>query len=104
MAITSTVVPAQEITRVTSISHLDDAGSPAAASYALGYTPRYVKVDNVTDRISLEWYTGMTSDHAVKTVAAGTRTLETSGGVTVSGGTIGFAVTQNKVYRVVAMG
>lgn len=104
MAITSTVVPAQETTRVTSISHLDDAGSPAAASYDLGYTPRYVKVDNVTDRISFEWYTGMTTDHAVKTVAAGTRTLETSGGVTVSGDTIGFAVLQNKQYRVVAMG
>ena len=104
MAITSTVVPAQETTRVTSISHLDDAGSPAAASYDLGYTPRYVKVDNVTDRISFEWYTGMTTDHAVKTVAAGTRTLETSGGVTVSGDTIGFAVLQNKTYRVVAMG
>lgn len=105
MAITSTVVPAIELTRMTSISHADDAGSPAAASYDIGFTPRYVKVDNVTDRISFEWYTGMTSDHCVKTVAAGTRTLETSGGVTVTNGdNIGFAVIQNKVYRVVAMG
>lgn len=104
MAITYTVVPAQELTRMTSISHLDDAGSPAAASYTLGFTPRYIKVENATDRISYEWYTGMTSDHAVKTIAAGTRTLETSAGVTVSGSTIGFAVLQNKQYRVVALG
>ena len=38
------------------------------------------------------------------TIAAGTRTLETSGGVTVSGDTIGFAVLQNKQYRVQALG
>ena len=104
MPITSTVTPAQELTRLTSISHLDDAGSPADASYTVGFVPRYVRVDNVTDRTVLEWYEGMTSAHAAKTVAAGTRTLETSGGVTVSGGTIGFAVTQNKVYRVQVMG
>lgn len=105
MAITYTVAPAVETTRMTSISHLDDAGSPAAAAYDIGYTPRYIKVDNVTDRISYEWYTGMTSDYAVKTVAAGTRTLETSGGITVtSGDNIGFAVIQSKQYRVIAIG
>jgi hypothetical protein len=89
---------------MTSISHLDDAGSPAAASYDLGYVPRYVRVENATDRIANEWFTGMTSTHAVKTVAAGTRTLETSAGVTVVGDTIGFPVLQNKAYRVIAMG
>ena len=104
MAITATVTNSTELTRLATINHLDDAGSPAAASYRVGFKPRYVRVDNVTDRIMLEWYEGMTSAHAVKTVAAGTRTLETSGGVTVSGDTIGFAVTQNKQYRVQVMG
>ena len=105
MAITSTFTPAVELTRVSSISHLDDAGSPAAASYDVGYTPLYIRVENSTDRISNEWFAGMTSGHAVRTIAAGTRTLETSGGPTVAaGGVIGFPVLQNKAYRVIVMG
>ncbi|UOF76809.1 hypothetical protein [Caudoviricetes sp.] len=104
MAITSTVTPAVELTRLTSINHLDDAGSPSDASYTVGFAPRYVRVENTTDRIAFEWFSGMTSTHCVKTVAAGTRTLETSGGVTVSGATIGWPVIQNKQYRVIVMG
>lgn len=105
MAITSSVTPAIELTRLTTISHFDDAGSPAAASYDVGFQPRYIRVENATDRIVNEWFEGMTSTHAVRTIAAGTRTLETSGGVTVgTDGTIGFAVLQNKQYRVVVMG
>lgn len=104
MPITSTVSNAVENTRVATISHFDDAGSPAAASYKLGFRPRYVRVDNVTDRIMLEWYEGMTSTHAVQTLAAGTRALLTGAGVTVTGDTIGFAVLQNKQYRVQAIG
>lgn len=104
MPITSTVTPAVELTRLTTISHFDDAGSPAAASYTVGFQPRYVRVENATDRIANEWFEGMTSAHAVRTVAAGTRTLETSAGVTVSGYTIGFPVLQNKTYRVIVMG
>lgn len=104
MAITSTQTDAVDNTRLATINHFDDAASPAAASYDVGFRPRYVRVDNVTDRIMLEWYEGMTSAHAVKTLAAGTRSLETSGGVTVSGGTIGFAPLQNKQYRVQVIG
>ena len=104
MPITSSVTPAVENTKITTISHLDDAGSPAAASYRVGFQPRYVRVENATDRILNEWYEGMTSGHAVKTVAAGTRSLETSGGPTVVGDTIGFPVLQNKTYRVQVIG
>jgi hypothetical protein len=43
MTITATVSPASETTRLTTISHFDDAGSPAAAAYDVGYTPRYIK-------------------------------------------------------------
>lgn len=104
MAITSTQTNAVENTRLATINHFDDAASPAAASYDVGFRPRYVRVDNVTDRIMLEWYEGMTSAHAVKTLAAGTRSLETSAGVTVAGDTIGFAPLQNKQYRVQVIG
>lgn len=104
MTITATKTNANETTRLATINHFDDAAFPDAASYRLGFKPRYVRVDNVTDRIMLEWYEGMTSTHAVKTLAVGTRSLETSGGVTVSGDTIGFAPLQNKQYRVQAIG
>lgn len=46
----------------------------------LGFTPRYIRVENVTDRISLEWFDGMADDSCIKTAAAGTRTLEVVGG------------------------
>ena len=105
MTITATVSPAVETTRLTTISHFDDAGSPAAAAYDVGYTPRYIKVDNVTDRISFEWYEGMPSGHAVQTVAAGTRALLTTGGPTLNVlGVVGFPVLQNKQYRVQVIG
>lgn len=104
MTTTATQTNAIEIARVATGAYLDDAATPDAASITLGFTPRLILVDNVTDRIKLTWYEGMTSAHAVKDVAAGTRTLETSGGVTQSGKTFGFAVTQNKQYRWVAFG
>lgn len=105
MTITASVLPAQELTRVTSISHFDAAASPANASYDVGFEPRYIRVENVTDRISNEWFLGMTSGHALRTVATGTRSLETTGGPTITGvDVVGFPVLQNKQYRVIVMG
>jgi hypothetical protein len=50
----------------------------------LGFTPKYVAWENVTDRTKIEWYEGMAANTCIKTVAAGTRTLETAnGGITV---------------------
>lgn len=105
MTITASIGPAQELTRVTSISHIDTAGAPAAASYKVGFVPRYIRVVNVTDRIETEWFAGMASGHALQTVAAGTRTLETSGGPTLAApDVVGFPVLTNKQYRVIVMG
>lgn len=51
---------------------------------SLGFTPKYVCWENVTDRVKIEWYEGMAANTCIKTAAAGTRTLETSnGGITV---------------------
>jgi hypothetical protein len=58
-----------------------DATSITTTDYAqidTGFEPRYICIDNVTDRIKLEWYKGMATDRWVKTVAAGTRTLDTT--------------------------
>ena len=52
----------------------------------LGSTPKYVRWENLTDRIRNEWFEGMAADSALNTVAAGTRTLSitsTTGGITV---------------------
>ena len=98
--------PEDGLYRMASGSVLDDAATPDAASIHLGFKPKYIRVVNVTDRIENEWFEGMTSAHALRTVAAGTRTLETSGGPTLAddGKTIGFAVVQNKQYQWYAMG
>lgn len=65
-----------------------DSATAAAVDFSFGYAPRVVKLVNLTDRITHEWYEGMTSGYSLKTVAAGTRTLETSGCIAVSGATI----------------
>lgn len=89
------------------------ADSITAADYvvqACGFTPRYIKVENVTDRISTEWYEGMAADTCIKTAAAGTKTLETTNlGLTVcdSDGTANtsgrsFKIAQNATLAVIA--
>ena len=64
-----------------------DATSITAADstlVSLGFTPKYVVWENVTDRVKIEWYEGMAANTSIKTVAAGTRTLETTnGGITI---------------------
>lgn len=60
-----------------------DAGVAIAETFTLGFTPRHIRVINLTDRVSYEWFAGMTSPGALKTAAAGTQTLETTEGITV---------------------
>jgi hypothetical protein len=47
---------------------------------SLGFTPKYIAWENVTDRTKIEWYEGMAANSCIKTAAAGTRTLEVTGG------------------------
>ncbi len=60
-----------------------DAVAAAATSFVVGFTPTRIAFHNVTDRISDEWLTGMASASSIHTVAAGTRTLETTNGIAV---------------------
>lgn len=46
----------------------------------VGFQPRKVVWVNLTDRITVEWFEGMAANSCLKTVAAGTRTLEVTGG------------------------
>ena len=59
-----------------------DTGTVAEFDLTIGFKPRYVKVVNTTSRDMLEWFEGMDDASAVKTVAAGTRTIITTLGIT----------------------
>lgn len=100
MAITSTQSDSDIATRNVEGAYLDSAGTPAAAALTLGFSPKYVCWLNATDRIQYEWYSGMANGTTLKTVAAGTRTLDTADvAISVTGGvvTIGAAaILQNK--------
>lgn len=77
MAITATQENGRGITRHATGAYLDSAGTPAAATITLGFVPRYFQWLNATDRIGYEWYNGMAAGTTLKSVAAGTRTLDT---------------------------
>jgi hypothetical protein len=59
------------------------SASATATSFVVGFKPRVVRFHNVTDRISDEWIQGMAAASSIHSVAAGTRTLETTNGITV---------------------
>lgn len=108
MAITSTQKNFDTVPRYASGAYLDDAGSPAAFTVTLGFSPKYIRVVNLTDRDEWEWFDGMTSGHALKRVAAGTGTAETSNCISVdtSAGTFTLGsgiVEQNKQFYWLAM-
>jgi hypothetical protein len=63
---------------------VNDAGGAVAVTLTLGFVPRHFRIVNVTDQIEYEWHFGMTNPGAIRTVAAGTRTLQTTEGPTVS--------------------
>ncbi len=45
----------------------------------VGFTPKYICWENITDRIKNEWYEGMAAESSINTVANGTRTLSVTG-------------------------
>jgi hypothetical protein len=68
-----------------------DAGAAAATTFTLGFAPRRIFFINLTDRITDLWLEGMAAANSLHSVAAGTQTLETTNGITVTGNT--FTVT-----------
>ena len=75
-----------------------------AADYTeidVGFKPKHVKWVNLTDRITVEFYEGMTAGNCLKTAATGAQTLETTnGGITLT--TRGFQVLQNATLGAIA--
>lgn len=80
-----------------------DATAITAADYVsinVGFVPRYFCWCNDTSRIQIEWRDGMAQDSCIKTAAAGTRTLEVTGGN--KGVVVGTSSNTNAVAGVVA--
>jgi hypothetical protein len=88
MAITSSQSNGNGVDRHSSGSFLED-DTAADVTIELGFAPRYFRWVNETDRIEYEWYEGMAADTTIKTVAAGTRTLDTAdAAINVDGSTV----------------
>ena len=85
-------------------------GAGAIVTENFGFDPKYIKLVNETDRITHEWHEGMTAGTTLKTVAAGTRTLDLVGGdnaINVDGSEVTIAAAaaiSAKQYRVLALG
>lgn len=69
-----------------------DANTPVDTSFNVGYTPRYVRLINLTDGNQLEWFEGMAPDSAIATTAAGAASVITSNGITSNAAIGGFSV------------
>lgn len=88
MALTAnTVKQTMSVPNLATFFVTTDATAAVKTYFHCGFLPRYVRFINLTDRIANEFIAGMTADYALKTVAAGTVTLETSGGITLEDGT-----------------
>lgn len=84
MAVTQSSTQSNGVVNRYVARYLED-DTAAAFTLDVGFTPRSVRVINLTSRHEMEWFEGMDDASALKTVAAGTRTLITSNGITVSG-------------------
>lgn len=81
MALTLSNIVNDEISGILTCTGTND-GTGAASSIFAGFTPRLVRVLNVTDTISHEWINGMTAGHAYKITPAPAVSIVTTNGVT----------------------
>jgi hypothetical protein len=83
MAQTITSSSGDGVARIATGRYLDTGTVAAYDVVTCGFTPKYVRVVNVTSGDMYEWFEGMAAASASKTVAAGTRSLITTLGITV---------------------
>jgi len=60
-----------------------DTGTVKQTAVHLGFIPRYVKLIDLTNNDTYEWFEGMAANSAFKSVDAGDQSLVTSNGITV---------------------
>lgn len=98
MAVTSTQDNGDGIPRMAVGGYIT-SDTAAAFDITCGFTPRWVRVVNETSGDMYEWYDGMASAEAIKTVAAGTRSIITTLGITplTDGFTVGLDTDVNVI-------
>jgi hypothetical protein len=104
MTITATLIQSNVALNVAYGQHLDDAGTPALKAITIGFLPRKVVWKNLTDRTQYEWTTGNANGTTLKTVAAGTVTLDTADvAISVASAKTGTAPVQEKGTYIVTI-
>lgn len=105
IALTLTQTPSQANSQLAVGRVVFPATAIVAADYVeidCGFKPKNVEWVNLTDRISGEYFEGMANNSCLKTAAAGTRTLEVTGGnggITLTDN--GFLVSQNATLALI---
>ena len=81
---TSNVTNTQGVNNACIQAFTTDAVAAADTTFNFGFKPRYVKFVNLTDRITEEFWEGMTATNVLHTVAAGARTIDTNSLIVVN--------------------
>lgn len=81
---TSSVNVANGVLNRTIQAFTTDAAAAVDTMFNFGFKPRLVQVINLTDRITDEWFEGMAANNVLRTVAAGTRSVDTSNLIAVN--------------------
>lgn len=84
MAVTSTQSKVTASVTNIAVGRYLDTGTAAAFTITTGFQPRYVRVVNVASGDEYEWFEGMAAASAYKRVTAGTASIPTTLGITVS--------------------
>lgn len=87
-------------------------GAGAIVEVTCGFKPRYIKLINLTDRITQEWTYDMAATHTLNTAADGTMTDDTGSLLVAKGGADGYrgfavaaaAAVNAKLYHYIAFG
>ncbi len=97
IAYTASIKPNQGQSQLATGKIVFPATAIVATDYIevdVGFKPSYVRFENLTDRVGIEFFDGMTDNTCEKTAANGTKTLESAnGGITLT--VNGFRVLQN---------
>jgi hypothetical protein len=85
MAITSTQTKVPASVTNIAVGRYITTSTAGAFTITTGFKPRYVRVQSLAaSAVGFEWFEGMTDAYALKTAAAGDKTIVTTNGITVS--------------------
>lgn len=80
----ATVTPTSHSAGIVNFASGSFISDNSVTVVTLGFTPRWIKVVNSTDVIVWEKIEGMAAAASVKTVTAGTTTIDTGGAITIN--------------------